>query len=103
MNDQRRSNVYTRFFDRLDRALTPAFGPPPVLHEKPVEELPLGDRSCPICGAVIFEHRFDEHDGNVLVNCPTNERLLEPAQNEPLNELGMPAGAERRARVSARV
>ena len=63
-----------RFFDRVDRP-QPAF----VLgnQEDPDDRSHLGEKPCPICGHPMFEHRVDESTSNVLVECPTDERLPE--------------------------
>jgi len=44
----------------------------------------------------MFEHRFaDEPGGNVILICPTDERLPEHEVEGPYNELGMPASGRR--------
>lgn len=50
----------------------------------------------------MFEHYIDESTSNVLLECPTDERLPEPAASGPLNEFGMPASDERLARMRRR-
>jgi len=43
----------------------------------------------------MFEHCIDESTSNVMLECPTDERLPEPAASGPLNEYGMPASNDR--------
>ncbi len=88
-------NAFTRFFDRVDRTLSPVFESPQSAPEDPEDRSQLGEKPCPICGHPMFEHRIDESTPNVLLECPTDERLPEPAASGPLNEFGMPASEER--------
>ncbi len=87
-------NAFTHFFDRIDRALLPAFGPPPVVDEEAPERAPV-DEVCPICGHPMFEHVIDRTTSNTVLICPTDERLPEPDVTGPYNELGMPASGRR--------
>ncbi|MFF2274122.1 hypothetical protein ACFVTX_17745 [Agromyces sp. NPDC058136] len=95
-------NAFTRFFDRVDHALEPIFGAPPITEgieqDDPAE---LQARPCPVCGRAIFEHHFDDAAGNIVMTCPTDERLPERATNVPLNELGMPLSGRRAERAAA--
>jgi hypothetical protein len=50
----------------------------------------------------MFEHRFAEHSGNVILICPTSERLPEHDVEGPYNELGMPAEGRRLERYRER-
>ncbi len=96
-------NAFTRFFDRVDHALEPIFGAPPLTEgsaqEDPAE---LQARPCPVCGHAIFEHRFDDASGNIVMTCPTSETLPERSTVGPLNELGMPAHGRRLERYEER-
>jgi len=83
-------NSFTRFFDRMDRALTPAFGGSPVIDERPEDPTPIAARPCPLCGHAMGEHRIDHSTPNSMLECPTDDRLPERAIDTPLNELGMP-------------
>jgi hypothetical protein len=96
-------NTFTRFFDRVDRALLPAFGPPPAVHDHDEDTTPLDERACPICGHPMFEHVVDHSTPNTVLICPTEERLPEhePTMG-PLNELGMPATGRRREKFEQR-
>jgi hypothetical protein len=96
-------NTFTRFFDRVDRALLPAFGPPPAVQDHDEDTTPLDERACPICGHPMFEHVVDHSTPNTVLICPTEERLPEhePAMG-PLNELGMPATGRRREKFEQR-
>jgi hypothetical protein len=87
-------NAFTHFFDRVDRAMRPIFGPPPVAAE---EEQPRtsDDAACPICGRPMFEHVIDHSTSNTVLICPTDERLPERDVVGPYNELGMPASGRR--------
>ncbi|WP_394551888.1 hypothetical protein ACDF64_13545 [Agromyces sp. MMS24-JH15] len=89
-------NAYTRFFDRIDQALEPIFGAPPTVHDTEVID-PEAQRArpCPVCGHPISEHYIDESTSNVLLECPTDERLPEREVRGPYNELGMPATGRR--------
>ena len=88
-------NAFTRFFERVDRTLSPAVESPQVAPEDPDDRSQLGEKPCPICGHPMFEHRIDESTSNVLLECPTDERLPERAISGPLNEFGMPASETR--------
>ncbi|WP_400998442.1 hypothetical protein [Agromyces sp. GXQ0307] len=88
-------NAFTRFFDRVDRVMTPAFESPRMAPEEPDDRSQSGEKPCPLCGHPMFEHRIDESTSNVLLECPTDVRLPEPAASGPLNEFGMPASEER--------
>lgn len=85
----------------MDHALEPIFGAPPftegVEQDDPAE---LQARPCPVCGHAIAEHRFDDTNGNIVMTCPTDERLPERATNAPLNELGMPVSGRRAERAA---
>lgn len=84
-------NAFVRFFDRIDRALLPIFGPPPVTEsEVGMDAAARGEMSCPICGGAIKFHEFLDDAGNIVVICPTDERLPMRHPTGPLNELGMP-------------
>ncbi|MCM3656852.1 hypothetical protein M3147_06250 [Agromyces mediolanus] len=96
-------NAFTRFFDRVDSALEPIFGAPLAtggLEQEDAAE--LRTRPCPVCGHAIFEHTFDDLSGNIVMTCPTSERLPERATTGPLNELGMPAHGRRLERYEQR-
>ncbi|UOE45055.1 hypothetical protein [Agromyces larvae] len=96
-------NAFTRFFDRVDHALEPIFGAPPITEgSEPIDPAELAARPCPVCGHPISEHTFAESSGNVLMECPTDDRLPERADDAPLNELGMPSTGERLEKQQAR-
>lgn len=96
-------NTFTRFFDRVDRALMPAFGPPPIVEDRDEDTTPLDERACPICGHPMFEHVVDHSTPNTVLICPTEERLPEHEPTTgPLNELGMPASGRRREKFEQR-
>ena len=97
-------NAFTRFFDRVDRTAQPGVRVARVAPEDPDDRSHLGEKPCPICGHPMFEHRVDESTSNVLVECPTDERLPERDASGPLNEFGMPASrdASRRCGVAPR-
>lgn len=95
-------NAFTHFFDRVDRALTPVFEPAPGPTGEGPPEAPDDDAPCPVCGRPMFEHRFAEHSGNVILICPTSERLPEHDVEGPYNELGMPAEGRRLERYRER-
>ena len=89
-------NAFSRFFVRVDNALEPIFGSSPTIDDSPpADEQELRARPCPVCGRPIFEHSFEESNGNVIMECPTDERLPEPLATGPLNEFGMPATGRR--------
>jgi len=96
-------NAFTRFFDRVDNALEPIFGAPPITEgTEQADERELQERPCPVCGHPIFEHMFDDANGNIVMTCPTDERLPERSTAGPLNELGMPATGRRLERYEER-
>ena len=96
-------NAFTRFFDRVDSALEPIFGAPPSVSDvDQTDAAELRTRPCPVCGHAIFEHTFDDLSGNIVMTCPTTERLPERATTGPLNELGMPAHGRRLERYEQR-
>ena len=96
-------NAFTRFFDRVDHALEPIFGDPPMTDATdPVDPQELRARPCPVCGQPIGEHYIDESSSNVLMECPTDDRLPERRQDAPLNELGMPADGRRLEKLQER-
>jgi hypothetical protein len=88
-------NRFARFFERVDEVISPAFVAKHVPDEGPDDRSDLGERPCPLCGHPMFEHRIDESTPNVLLECPTEERLPERAAGGPLNEFGMPASGRR--------
>lgn len=89
-------NAFTRFFVRVDNALEPILGSSPMIDDSPpADEQELRSRPCPVCGRPLYEHAFEEANGNVIMECPTDERLPEPLANGPLNEFGMPATGRR--------
>ena len=87
-------NAFTRFFEHVDRALLPVFGPPP-LSSGEEDPTPRDQRACPICGHPMFEHVVDHSTSNTVLVCPTDERLPERDDSAPFNELGMPATGRR--------
>ncbi|MFD4419939.1 hypothetical protein ACFWN7_00340 [Agromyces sp. NPDC058484] len=95
-------NTFTRFFDRVDRALLPAFGPTPPPEEREQDPTPVDQRPCPICGHPMFEHVVDHSTPNTVLICPTDERLPEHDVTGPLNELGMPATGSRLEKLEGR-
>ena len=96
-------NRFTRFFERVDEVMSPAFENKPVLDEGPDDRSDLGERPCPLCGRPMFEHRIDESTSNVLLECPTDERLPERVTSGPLNEFGMPASGRRLEKYERRM
>lgn len=94
-------NAFTHFFERVDRALFPMFGPPPITESEP-EERSLDEQRCPLCGHPMFEHSFDHSTPNTVMTCPTDERIPERDTARPLNELGMPATGRRLERYEER-
>ena len=95
-------NTFTRFFDRVDRALLPAFGPPPPMQEEADDDVPRDQRACPICGHPMYEHVIDHSTANTVLECPTEERLPEREVTGPYNELGMPAAGRRLEKFAGR-
>ncbi|KRC62637.1 hypothetical protein ASE14_02065 [Agromyces sp. Root81] len=94
-------NAFTHFFDRIDRALLPVFGPPPLTADDGVLE-PNDGKACPICGHPMFEHVIDHSSSNTVLVCPTDERLPEHEVEGPYNELGMPATGRRLEKYAER-
>ena len=94
-------NVFIRFFDRVDRALTPVFGPPPISYDDS-PQTPVDQKACPICGHPMFEHVIDHSTSNTVLECPTEERLPEHDVAGPYNELGMPATGRRLEKFEGR-
>jgi len=88
-------NSFTRFFERVDRALEPVFGAPPISPEDDRPAVPADQQTCPICGHPMFEHVIDHSTPNTVLVCPTDERLPEHDVSGPYNELGMPATGRR--------
>lgn len=96
-------NAFVRFFERVNRQVEKAFGPPPI-SSSGAEEVPVALRLCPLCGHQMREHDIDESTSNVLVHCPVPdaERKPSPAHHQPLGELGMPASAHRLEKLAKR-
>ncbi len=88
-------NSFTRFFERVDRALEPVFGAPPITADDDRPETPADQQTCPICGHPMFEHVIDHSTPNTVLVCPTDDRLPERDESAPYNELGMPATGRR--------
>ncbi|WP_157487915.1 MULTISPECIES: hypothetical protein [unclassified Leifsonia] len=98
---RRKENAYAHFFEWVDSKLSPAFGESaPVAYDD--TERPAPQSACPICGHVMEEHEIERSTLNTVVECPTGERLPLKPDNEPLDEFGMPASAERREKVARR-
>lgn len=95
-------NTFTRFFDRVDRVLLPALGPPRAMQEERGDEIPRDQRACPICGHPMYEHVIDHSTANTVLECPTEERLPEREVPGPYNELGMPATGRRLEKLAGR-
>ncbi|QAY74057.1 hypothetical protein ET445_12630 [Agromyces protaetiae] len=95
-------NAFTHFFDRVDRALSPVFESPPGPQNEGPQQPPSADAACPVCGHPMFEHRFDNDAGNVILICPTADRLPERNESTPFNELGMPADERRLEKIRER-
>jgi hypothetical protein len=95
-------NSFTRFFDRVDRALEPVFGDRPMPAEEERPAVPADQQTCPICGHPMFEHVIDHSTANTVLVCPTDERLPERDVSGPYNELGMPATGRRREKFGER-
>lgn len=88
-------NAFTHFFDKVDEALEPIFGAPPITVDDEPMRGPTGEEACPICGRAMFEHSFDRSTSNTVLICPTDERLPEHDVAGPYGELGMPATGRR--------
>ncbi|KQQ95228.1 hypothetical protein ASF62_01390 [Leifsonia sp. Leaf325] len=98
---ERKENGYAHFFEWVDSKLSPAFGESaPVAYGD--AERPAAQSECPMCGHVMAEHQIERSTLNTVVECPTGERLPLKPDNEPLDEFGMPASAERREKVARR-
>jgi hypothetical protein len=62
------------WWDRLNKALLPYIGPPPL---GPYNETPLpptGPKPCPLCGRPMTEHGFERGEGRVptRIHCPSD-------------------------------
>lgn len=88
-------NAFTHFFDKVDEALEPIFGAPPITADNEPLRGPTGEEACPVCGHAMFEHSFDRSTSNTVLICPTDERLPEHEVAGPYGELGMPATGRR--------
>ena len=95
-------NTFTRFFDRVDRALTPVFEERRAPSDDDRTSEPSDQKACPICGHPMFEHVIDHSSPNTVLICPTDERLPEREVEGPYNELGMSAGEARLAKSEER-
>ena len=95
-------NSFTRFFDRVDRVLGPAFVSPLMPADEETSAMPEDQKPCPLCGRPMFEHVIDHSTANTVLVCPTDERLPEHEVEGPLNELGMPATGRRLERFEER-
>ncbi|QTX04788.1 hypothetical protein [Agromyces archimandritae] len=93
-------NAFVRFFDRIDRALEPVFGPPPIT-EGEGRSGPIDAAPCPVCGRPMFEHSVQRTSSDSVLVCPVPDRLAERSEVGPLNELGMPASGRRLERYEA--
>ena len=64
-------NTFTRFFDRVDRAMRPVFEErqTPADLERPSEA--IDQKPCPVCGHPMFEHLIDHSTPNAVLICPT--------------------------------
>jgi hypothetical protein len=63
------------WWDRLNGALFPYIGPPPL---GPYNEAPLqapAEKACPLCGRPMSEHRFDRSTDHTATRmyCPTSD------------------------------
>jgi len=73
------------WWDRLNNALIPKIGPPPL---GPYNEAPLpptGPKPCPVCGMPMSEHRIErgaQGDGRTAtrIHCPSAETYVAPAE-----------------------
>ncbi|WP_173923997.1 hypothetical protein [Agromyces sp. Marseille-P2726] len=95
-------NTFTRFFDRVDRALQPVFEERRAPSDDDGPTQPTDQKPCPICGHPMFEHLIDHSTPNAVLICPTDERLPEREVEGPYNELGMPASGRRAERFEER-
>jgi hypothetical protein len=63
------------WWDRLNRALFPYIGPPPL---GPFNEEPLPStvaKPCPICGRPMSDHEIERRDGRpTQIHCPGSDR-----------------------------
>jgi hypothetical protein len=95
-------NTFTRFFDRVDRALQPVFEERRAPDEDGGPAQPADQKPCPVCGHPMYEHLIDHSTANAVLICPTDERLPEREVAGPYNELGMPAGGRRAEKFEER-
>ena len=60
------------WWDRLNGALMPYIGPPPLgpFDQEPLA--PTGPKPCPICGAAMADHEIERSGGNTAtrLHCP---------------------------------
>ena len=77
------------FFERVDNAMRPIFGPPKVTVELDGADGTPADLACPVCGHAMTEHAVDRELANSILYCPAHvDTPLEP-DDRRLNELGM--------------
>jgi hypothetical protein len=61
------------WWDRLNGALIPYIGPPPLGPYGEDELPPTAGKACPLCGALMSEHRFDRSTDHTATRmyCPS--------------------------------
>ena len=61
----------TKWWDRLNGALVPYIGPPPLGPYDEPEPPAVATRACPLCGSTMEQHVFDRALGRpTYVRCP---------------------------------
>lgn len=77
------------FFERVDNAMRPIFGPPNLPLDQAETRGAPADLNCPICGHAMTRHAIDRGLADTILYCPAHEDApLEP-DDRRLNELGM--------------
>lgn len=61
------------WWDKLNAALFPYIGPPPLGPYDEPEQPPAASKACPLCGHVMSEHDIRRSPGQMTyVACPTS-------------------------------
>ncbi|WP_111721346.1 hypothetical protein [Homoserinimonas sp. OAct 916] len=80
---------FVGFFEKLDNAMRPIFGPPATPLDYDVADGIPANVNCPVCGHGMIMHTVNRDEANHILYCPAHADEPLEADDRRLNDLGM--------------